>query len=216
MGRTKDITGERFGSLTALSLSGFSKGLSRIAIWKCVCDCGQEQLAYVTKLLSGSTISCKQCGYKRGSAARTTHGLTHDPTYVSWKSMKARCMNPESPDYERYGGRGIKVCERWLDFELFVSDMGARPRGTSLERNDTDGNYEPGNCRWATPAEQANNRSSNRRVTWMGEQMSLSEFGRRIGMDHRKVRYSIVIKGMTPEQLAKEGGYGKVSGSTRK
>ena len=100
---------------------------------------------------------------EKGVHRNTKHGHcprngSPSPTYISWCNMKARCQNPNRSDYERYGGRDIKVCERWQDFANFLADMGEKPEGLTLDRIDNDGNYEPGNCRWATPKEQIQNR----------------------------------------------------------
>lgn len=110
-----------------------------------------------------------------------THGRARTPLYRVWAEMRYRCANPDHPDYRHYGGRGIGVCERWADFSAFLEDMGERPKGLTLERIDNDGDYEPGNCRWATRAEQASNMRSNRIIEHNGMAMTLSQWARYLG-----------------------------------
>ncbi len=120
-----------------------------------LCRCGKEFIAQVQHVKGGFSQSCG-CWHRE---LITKHGRSgRDVTYVSWNNMKNRCKHPSSPSYQYYGGRGITYCRRWEKFENFLKDMGDRPVGKTLGRINNDGNYEPGNCRWETPKEQAQNR----------------------------------------------------------
>ena len=142
------------------------------ARWYCRCGCGVRSLVSSTNLVSTKTQSCG-CLHREVTAAQSTkHGYAargrHHPLYEVWWTMIERCQNPHVRSYPNYGGRAITVCARWRrDFAAFLADMGERPAGTSIDRINNDGDYEPGNCRWATPKEQAANKRPrpNPRVT---------------------------------------------------
>lgn len=163
MAKLIDISGARFGFLVALRPTGIQHGGNSGAQWSCVCDCGTTLLAGSCSLRSGHT---KSCGCKKAAlvaAARKTHGHSQggrvSPTYGSWHNMLRRCSEPTHNRYHLYGGRGVTVCDRWANsFENFLEDMGERPEGKTLDRVDVNGNYEPANCKWSTPTEQARNR----------------------------------------------------------
>ena len=144
------------------------------------CDCGT-----VFTMQCRSEKVSKSCGclaretarkLLTGNKHRQTHKGTGTPTYKTWQSMKGRCLVENHIEYKRYGGRGFAICERWLAFENFLADMGERPEGCSVDRIDPNGNYEPGNCRWATDKEQARNRRSSRFLTVDGITKTVAEW----------------------------------------
>ncbi len=146
-----------------------------------VCDCGTQVRRRANAVRMGNTRSCGCLHREQGGINRTTHGLNRTPAHRAWCRMKSRC-GPKSPDFAYYGGRGIKVCKRWSDsFENFFADMGEPPAGMSLDRINNDGDYEPGNCRWATPTQQMRNRRSSRMATINGETKCLKEWWESLG-----------------------------------
>lgn len=172
----RDITGLRVGRLVVSAKISVSK--DRQAMWLCKCDCGE------TTELAGSVLwhrGVKSCGCLQRDTAKKTmtrHGQYLTPTYGTWEGMIGRCTNSRSRAYKHYGGRGITVCDRWLSFENFLADMGERPVRMTLDRKDNNGNYEPGNCRWATQAEQMRNLRRNRWYEMDGRKQILPDWAK--------------------------------------
>jgi hypothetical protein len=176
-----DISGQRFGSLVALEDLGTTDGKQGDHRWRCQCDCGRTHVVYGVHLRFGRIRSC---GNKCPHHPRRPQKHGGDRTLLSlWRNMLSRCENQSNSRFASYGGRGISVCAEWHVFERFCLDMGPRPsREHSLDRVNNDGNYEPGNCRWATRLEQQRNMRSNRLLTWDGETLTLSAWAERAGL----------------------------------
>jgi hypothetical protein len=196
-----NLSGLRFGGVTALQRTDVK--VDGKYKWLCVCDCGEKFVTSGPKLKSGEVISCPACSRERVRLGRVTHGMRNSVEYRTWTHIKSRCYNPNVPEYDRYGGRGISVCSRWLEsFDNFLSDMGPRPSAShSIDRfPDNDGNYEPGNCRWATNKEQNNNTRANRKIAIEGETKNMSQWADAIGVP-REVVFKRLKRGISGADL---------------
>lgn len=165
-----DIKGEKFGKWTVIQENG--KNRHGQLMWLCVCECGKESVVMGGDLRTGRSKSCG-CWHKENlKELKTTHGMSNSSEFRAWADMLNRCNKKNIKSYKNYGGRGIKVCDRWLDsFENFYADMGPKPTSKhSLDRIDNDGDYTPKNCRWTTMKEQINNRRNS--VKYKGETAS--------------------------------------------
>ncbi len=193
MAKPIDLTGMTFGKLTVMSLIGLNKFKRRE--WECRCECGNTIPIDVGHLRSGHTQSCgcargdaneKRC-LRHGAARRGKETGEHQ----SWRAMIRRCTVVDDPKYPSYGGRGIRVCQRWREsFEAFLADMGLRPspKHTIDRFPDVNGNYDPANCRWATAREQAQNKRDNVNITCNGETLCVAEWERRMGFPEGRIR----------------------------
>ncbi|KKN40974.1 hypothetical protein LCGC14_0728060 [marine sediment metagenome] len=177
-----NLAGQKFGRLTVTETherrTDPGGGTVRI-FWLCACSCGEERWVVAGHLRSGHTQSCGCWPRERLRARSTTHDKTGTREHRAWKSMLARCFNPNAANYANYSARGIRVCKRWRGkqgFSNFLADMGPVPSKLTLERIDNNGNYEPGNCRWATRLEQNRNKRTNRFLTHDGRTLPLCQW----------------------------------------
>lgn len=198
----RDLTGMRAGSLVAIKQADHKTKDGRI-IWECVCDCGNKAFVTTSNFLRGNSTSCgcKRTKHKYGD--KNTKKLR---IYRIYHAILQRCFNQKSDSYKWYGGRGITVCDEWKDsFESFMSWAGENgyDNNLTIDRIDHDGNYEPGNCRWVTQAEQLNNTRSNIVITCDGKTMNLMQWSKHLGVSYDMLRSRYRL-GWDSERIIKE------------
>lgn len=185
--KQKDITGQKFNRWIAIKFC-YKKKLAHY--WLFECDCGIKKIVCKDNVIREKSKSCG-C-FRNDNHPRKTHGMTHTKFYTVWNRIKARCLNRNSERYKDYGGRGIRVCKRWLKFENFKDDMYNSykehmkkygEKDTTIERKNNDGNYFGSNCKWATKEEQANNRRTNHLITFHGKILTLQQWANKIGIN---------------------------------
>jgi hypothetical protein len=188
------MKGKVFGRLTVLEkLPG--------GLIQCRCECGVVKAFHAGNVRSGRAKSCGCLNRELIGDRARSHGQSKTPEYRAWCLMWSRCTNPTVDRYPRYGGRGISVCERWESFENFIADMGPKPSRThSIGRINNDGNYEPGNCKWETRHEQANNTCTTVFIDFRGKQTALQDVARELGIPNTTL-IQRVRAGMPPEKL---------------
>ncbi len=170
-----DLTGQHFGKLTVVGIEHV--GVNGAQFWQCDCECGESTVVPHALLVGKGPRSC--------GCIRSKHGLSRTRTYRIWRGMMDRCHNPNSKHFPGWGGRGIKVCDRWKRFRPFLEDMGIAPEGLQIDRVDNDGDYCPENCRWATRTEQMKHTRQTRSVTFQGKTQCLKDWSRELGFSFR-------------------------------
>lgn len=198
MGKIIDLTGQRCGRLTVL---GMAEKRGKQPRWYCVCDCGQRTVVAGPDLRDGHTQSCGCLSADINTAVFVTHGATigkaaggrASPEFIVWSSMLTRCRNPRSKTFKHYGGRGVRVCERWQgSFENFLADMGPRPSiDHCIDRVDPDGNYEPSNCRWHPKSERNRNKRNSAWLELDGKRMLAIDWARELRISHATLFYRL-------------------------
>lgn len=168
-----------------------------VSAWKCACACGNTHVVKNADLRNTASCGCLRIDLGK---AKTRHGMHGSKIYEAWHAMKQRCTNPKHKAYKNYGGRGITVCEEWIEFDNFMRDMYPRPEGSSLERINNSKGYSKDNCKWATPKEQANNTRSNRRISIFGKEITLTEASSISGLSVQTLSWRLGKLKMTPEE----------------
>ena len=197
MSKLKDLVGLQFTRLTVIDFDGVR---GKHSFWKCECECGSVLVVSSCNLVRGNTKSCGCLQIERTKKALTTHGRSDATIYNMWRTMVNRCYNKTQDSYSNYGGRGMAVCKRWLKFENFLDDMGDRPfLNAQIDRIDNNKGYQPDNCRWVTPKENARNKLNTIMLFWEGKETPLIELGEKYGV-HYKCLYKRIRSGWTIEK----------------
>lgn len=193
MSKSHKLIGKRFGRLVVMYKTNQRK--NGFIVLQCMCDCGNIHHVRSSALTRKDGKSTKSCGciQKETAGRHIKHGRSGSPEYASYTQMRRRCLNPNHKDYPRYGGRGITICDRWLDsFENFYADMGKRPSlKFSLDRKNNDLGYSPSNTKWSTPYEQQNNRSSNHKIPYNGRTQNICQWADELNIKRRTLRSRI-------------------------
>jgi len=189
-----DKTGMRFGKLVVVELHCSKMvGHQKRVLWRCLCDCGRESIVHASSLSSGYTNSCGCIRVGIGKTINLKHGeALKTKEYKAWAGAKSRCFDHGNHKYKNYGMRGITMCNSWLSYENFLRDMGRAPtKQHSLDRIDVNGNYEPGNCRWATSTIQANNKQNSIRINYNGDSKTMAEMASILSLSVAGVHWRI-------------------------
>jgi len=201
--KAEDFIGHRYGKLVVVGIAG--KGTHNRTLMKCVCDCGNEKIVPFGNLNTGHSNSCgclEQKNYERLGNLNKSHGKSDTRLYNIWQGMKSRCNNPNVKCYKSYGGRGIKVCEEWENYEGFEkwALLNGYTEKLTIDRINANGNYEPSNCRWVTMKEQLRNKRNTVYVTYNGVKKPLKTWAEEIGISYETLR-SRRIKGWTDKEI---------------
>lgn len=181
-----DMTGRKFGRLMVLERA---PNRAKHVCWECVCDCGNVLAVQGQYLRTGRTKSCGCLQRELVALRNITHNMSDHPLFQVWSDMLKRCTNQKCAAYPNYGGRGITVCDRWLDSPAnFIEDMGPRPDGYSIDRIDVNGNYEPDNCEWASDEQQIRNRRITVYLTYEGETLTMAEWSEKTGIPYGRLQ----------------------------
>lgn len=182
-----DLTGEIYGKLKVVGIAFDEPGKKKK--WNCICECGNTLIVSASNLRSGHTKFCKECRRKYLSELNTIHGLSNTPIYLVWNTMLSRCERQSNRSYSDYGGKGIKVCDEWHNAAVFFKwayENGYKP-GLEIDRIDSNGDYTPGNCRFVTRLNNANNKTNNKYIEHNGEIKTLAEWSRYFGVNYKNL-----------------------------